>query len=146
MKRNKIAVMILTVMCFATLCGCGVKSGEEFTEEVNILEGAALTVDAERATSTGITYTISNQSEKDLSDGRDYSLQQEKDGRWYRIEPKSEVAVTMELLWIPAGNADTEEISWEDAYGKLPAGNYRILKSFSDNERGYYLTGEFRIE
>ena len=52
----------------------------------------------------------------------------------------------MELLWIPAGNADTEEISWEDAYGKLPAGNYRFLKSFSDNERGYYLTGEFRIE
>lgn len=146
MNRNKIAAVMLAVMCLTMLCGCGAKPGEEFTEEVNALEGAELIVDADKVTATGITYTISNQSETDLSYGRDYSLQQEKDGKWYQIEPKGEVAVTLELLWIPAGNTDTEEIGWEDAYGKLPAGNYRILKSFSDNEKGYYLAGEFHIE
>lgn len=146
MKKSRKISVILIAVCFMMLCGCGIKLGEEFTEEVNALEGAEFIVDADQVTPTGITYTISNQSEKDLSYGRDYSLQQEKDGKWYRIEPKSELAVTLELLWIPAGNTDTEEISWEDAYGKLPSGNYRILKNFSDNERGYYLTGEFSID
>lgn len=146
MKRYKITAAILLAGCLMALCGCQAKVGEEFTEEVDTLEGVSLTVDAGQVTSSGITYTIDNQSEKDLSYGRDYSLQKEKDGKWYRVEPKSAVAVTMELLWIPAGDAQTEALEWEDAYGKLPAGKYRVVKSVSDYESGYYLTGEFNVD
>lgn len=146
MKRYRIMAAIFLIGCFMALCGCQAKLGEAFTEEVNVLEDVSLTVDVEQVTSVGITYTINNQSEKDLSYGRDYSLQKEKDGKWYQLEPKSAVAVTLELLWIPAGNAATEELGWEDSYGKLPTGKYRIVKSVSDNENGYYLTGEFCVE
>lgn len=128
------------------LTACGQKLGEEFTQEVNTLEGAQISVDESAVTPTGITYTISNQSDKDLSYGQDYSLQKEKDGRWYLVEPENLVAITLELLWLPAGNTDTYEISWENSYGKLSSGHYRIIKNVSDDEAGYYLAGEFDVE
>lgn len=146
MKRIKKFLAILAGVSLILLMGCGIKLGEEFTEEVNMLEGAEITVDEALVTPTGITFTINNQSDKDLSYGQDYSLQKEEDGKWYWIEPENPAAVTLELLWIPAGNADTMEISWETSYGKLPKGHYRILKNMADEQSGYYLAGEFGIE
>lgn len=146
MKKSRILSVLITAISLALFTGCGQKLGEEFTEEVNTLEGAEIVVDESLVTSTGITYTISNQSDKDLDYGQDYGLQKEKDGRWYQVEPENPVDVTLELLWIPAGSRDTHEISWETSYGKLSAGHYRIVKSVSDNENGYYLAGEFNIE
>ncbi|GFI48189.1 hypothetical protein IMSAGC019_03516 [Lachnospiraceae bacterium] len=127
------------------LGGCGVKLGEEFTGEVNILEGVAVQTQEGTVSPTGITLEINNQSDKDLNYGQDYSLQKEKDGRWYQVEPESPVAVTLELLWIPAGSTQEMEVRWEASYGKLPEGHYRIVKSFADEEKGYYLAGEFSL-
>lgn len=146
MKKRGILSVIIAAMSLVLVTGCGQKLGEEFTEEVNTLEGAEIVVDESLVASTGITYIINNQSDRDLSYGQDYGLQKEKDGRWYQVEPENPVAVTLELLWLSKGNTDTHEISWETSYGKLSAGHYRIVKSVSDNENGYYLTGEFNIE
>lgn len=147
MKRSKkTAAMLIGVVLLTALAGCGAKLGEEFTEEVNTLEGVTLTVDGETVSPEGITYIVDNQSETDLNFGQDYSLQKEEKGKWYQLSPANSVAVTLELLWVPAGGTETLEVNWDVAYGKLPAGHYRILKSFADNENGYYLAGEFTLE
>lgn len=146
MKRSKILSAMIVGISLILFTGCGQKLGEEFTQEVNTLEGAEITVDESMVTSIGITYMISNQSDQDLNYGQDYGLQKEKDGKWYQVEPRNPVAVTLELLWLPAGNTDTLEISWETSYGTLSSGHYRIVKSVSDNENSYYLAGEFDIE
>ena len=145
MKKNKIVSVVIVGMSLILFAGCGQKLGDEFTEEVNTLEGAFLSVDENLASPVGITYTMENQTDKDLNYGQDYSLQKEKDGRWYQVEPKEPVAVTMELLWLPAGSRDTLELRWESSYGKLKSGHYRIVKNVSDSESGYYLAGEFEI-
>lgn len=146
MNKNGMPLACMLAMCLVLLAGCGQKLGEEFSEDVNILEGAALSVDESSVTPTGITYSIDNQSDRDLNYGQDYSLLKEKDGKWYFVEPDRPAAVTLELLWVPAGSTDTMEISWEGAYGSLPGGRYRLLKSFSDYEKGYYLAGEFNVK
>lgn len=146
MKRNKLWLAVLTGVSILLLTGCGQELGEEFTEEVNTLEDVVLTVDEDSVTSEGITFTISNQSDKDLNYGQDYSLLKDMEGFWYIVEPDNPVAITLELLWIPAGNTDTHEISWGDSYGKLSAGHYRIIKRVADNEAVYYLAGEFNIK
>lgn len=145
MKKSRKLLMVVLGLNLLLLAGCGQKLGEEFTEEVNTLEGVTLTVDEESASVSGITYTISNQSDKDVSFGQDYILQMEKDGKWYQVEPKGGIAITMELLWVPAGTTDTHEIIWNDSYGKLSSGHYRVVKNVSDNEAGYYLAGEFQL-
>lgn len=146
MKKSKMLSVMIMGISLLLLFGCGQDLGDEFTEEVNTLEGAALVVDENAVTSTGITYTMENQTDRDLNYGQDYGLQQEKDGRWYQVTPKEPVAVTLELLWLPAGSSDTLELSWESSYGKLASGHYRIVKNVSDNEGGYYLAGEFEIK
>ncbi|MDE7334255.1 MAG: hypothetical protein K2O16_18910 [Lachnospiraceae bacterium] len=146
MNRNRKLLTCVLAMCLVLFAGCGQKLGAEFSEEVNMLEGAELSVDESLVTPTGLTYSISNQSGRDLNYGQDYSLLKEKDGKWYLVEPERPVAVTMELLWVPAGSTDTMEISWESSYGKLSGGHYRLLKNFSDNEKGYYLAGDFHVK
>lgn len=142
-KKTLLATAALSMLL---LGGCGQKLGEEFTEEVNGLENVTLTVDKDSISSTEITYVINNRSELDLSYGQDYSLQMEKDGKWYRLIPKRDVAVTLELLWAPAGSENSHMVNWQESYGKLQKGHYRILKSVADNTQGYYLAGEFQVE
>lgn len=146
MKKSRVLSVIVAGISLIMLTGCGQKLGEEFTEEVNTLEGVEMTVDESLITPTGITFTISNQSDKELNYGQDYSILKEKEGRWYQVVPENPVAVTMELLWLPADNTDTHEISWETSYGKLSSGNYRIIKYVFDSENGYCLAGEFTIK
>lgn len=150
MKKNKLLLAalagVLTGVSIFLITGHGQKLGEEFTEEVNTLEGVTLTVDEAFVTPEGITFTISNGSDKDLNYGQDYSLLKEKDGLWYEVEPDKPVAITLEILWVPAGSSDTHEVSWGSSYGKLSSGHYRIIKYISDNEAGYRLAGEFDIK
>ena len=77
MKISKKTAAMLIGAAFVFLVGCGSKLGEEFTEEVNTLEGVTLMVDGETASADSITYTVDNGSEKDLNFGQDYSLQKE---------------------------------------------------------------------
>lgn len=144
-SRKKELVMAAVFSSLLLLAGCGLKLDEEYTGEVNTLEGAELTVDQESVKPAEITYTIDNQSGTDLAYGQDYGLQVEKDGKWYPIIPKNNVAVTLEMLWVQAGGADTHTTGWENSYGKLPKGHYRIVKSVSDDQQGYFLAGEFEI-
>ena len=138
MKISKKTAAMLIGAAFVFLVGCGSKLGEEFTEEVNTLEGVTLMVDGETASADSITYTVDNGSEKDLNFGQDYSLQKEENGKWYQLLPANPVAVTMELCWVPAGGTETMEINWDAAYGKLPAGHYRLVKNFSDDICNFY--------
>lgn len=116
-----------------------------YSEEVNILKGAALSVKEVRCPATGLTYVMDNQSGRELNFGQDYSLQEEIEGKWYVVEAKEPMAVTMQLLWIPNGSTDTYEINWETFYGELPKGHYRIVKSVADDKQGYYIAGEFLV-
>lgn len=117
-----------------------------FSENVNTLSGAVLAVKKVGAPATGLTYMLDNCSGRELNFGQDYSLQKECDGKWYVVEAKEPLAVTMQLLWIPNGSTDTYEINWETAYGVLPEGHYRIVKSVADDKQGYYLAGEFSVQ
>lgn len=146
MKRGRQLSALIMGLCLLLFSGCGAKLGTEFTQEVNTLEGAELLVDGDLVTPEGLTFSVNNQSDRDLNYGQDYGLQKEENGSWYQIEPKRQVAVTLELLWTPAGSTDTYEINWSASYGKLSSGHYRLIKSVADNENSYYLAGEFDIE
>lgn len=146
MKKKRTLLLALTGICILMLGGCGQgqKPGEAFDQEVNTLEGASLRVD--EASATGIAYTIRNETDKNLSYGQDYHLQKQEDGTWYVLEPEHPAAVTLELLWLSAGEEESLAVDWKDSYGKLPKGDYRFVKSVSDEENGYYLAGEFSVE
>ena len=60
------------------------------------------------------------------------------------------VSITMEArIYEPGELHKVGDVSWEDRYGTLPPGHYRLVKSFwPDIEGGkiFLLSGEFEIE
>lgn len=146
MKKWMLMIAV-TITGAALLTGCGekVSLGEEFTEEVNALEGVSIVIQEDTISPTGFTYEIDNQSGQDLSYGQDYSVQKEKDGKWYTLEGNP-IPVTLEMLWASAGSTNTHEVNWEAGYGKLKKGHYRLVKSLATEEAGYWFAAEFNIE
>ena len=96
-------------------------------------------------TESGLTCIINNDTEKDYSFGRDYMLQKKEENKWQDVLPKKEAAMTLELLWVPSGTSESLAINWEEAYGQLENGHYRVIKPVSNTESRVLLSAEFMI-
>lgn len=114
----------------------GVKYGHWFMKyEPNnqntytISELENITISISNISPTGATVTIKDNTITPAIYGIWYGIQKEIDGKWYNLEP-----LIKNYAWITIGytvddnNEIIFEINWKDLYGKLPKGNYRILK------------------
>ena len=83
---------------------------------------------------------------------RDYRLETERGGEWYEVKQIGEFANTMELMIFTPGQILTHTFDLELRYGKLPAGSYRVVKSFwanataTEEAHEFYLICEFSVE
>lgn len=98
-------------------------------------------------TSDTLTVKIENLTDSTWQSGnmRDYSLEAERDGEWYSVTQIGEFANTMELMLFAPGNELTHTFKFKDRYGKLPAGKYRVVKSFWANATETFEAGEFHL-
>ena len=143
-KHLRALACVLAMMALLSACG-KLKLLEESAYEVNTLDSVTMAVNGVSA--DGAAYTIRNGGEEDLTFGMDFGVQAEKNGVWYDIEhePMSVIAIAAVL---EAGAEGTYTCSWENGYGALSAGHYRIVKSVSAGGDGqsHWLAAEFTIE
>ena len=64
--------------------------------------------------------------------GSPYSIQRYEEGVWVSLEMPENTAWTTEAYEIPSNSALRWRIDWEDIYGSLAPGKYRIGKTFTD--------------
>ena len=140
MKKNVVVLVMALVML---LCGCGVKLGEEVTTEVNRV-AVVIEVNEASVSKTGCTFVMANNTEGDFAYDGSYSIQMEKDGKWYQVQ-RNNTAIMGDLLWLPAGVSEEVTIDWSADYGELSKGHYRLVKNFADFTDGYDIAGEFSI-
>lgn len=105
-----------------------------------------LKIKKETITPTGLTAVICNDSEEEINFGRDFLLEEEKDGMWQQVAPVAEPFMTMDLLWAPAGASEELTLFWEPFYGALKEGHYRLVKPVSSQRRRLLLTEEFFLK
>jgi hypothetical protein len=106
------------------------------------------------ATSSSMTAVITNNTDSTWQSGnmRDYRLEVKKDGEWYEVKQVGELANTMELMLFAPGETMTHTFEFSNRYGILPAGEYRVVKSFWANSTAtteaheFYLVCEFTVE
>ena len=72
-----------------------------------------------------------------------------KDGEWHKINV--ELNFTLPAFVLKSKETKEWEFSWEEGYGKLATGEYRIIKSIDiEKEDGtfdtFYVSAEFTIE
>jgi hypothetical protein len=119
-------------------------------EAVNTLDGVTMNVKEETVSTTGLTVTFENHTDKRSIYSEDFLLEKKIDGKWYQVpiildnygfnEPGYEINPTSE--WT---------VDWDWLYGSLDSGEYRIVKSVLDF-RGtgdydeHHLAAEFSID
>ena len=147
MKRRIFTVLLCGLLLIA-LAGCTKKEEDlEFEKES----------DARVVTDGDVTLYfkddaifLKNNSDKDYSYSNEYWLEKLQDEKWYVLKPVKDVGFYAEVLDLKAGEEKRLEINWQDIYGKLDSGIYRVVKTIGfENEDGkkesFEVAAEFNI-
>ena len=151
---KKILSILFIFAMVLTLTACGEKYTLEASDiRVNAEEVEAVSMNLIEGTlsSTEVTVEMVNQSNMYLESGNehDFSFQVEKDGVWYTLVSKEELANSTEALVSAPGSEMQLNFNWEDQYGQLESGHYRVVKSFwpeEDYSEQYHLAVAFNLQ
>ena len=165
MKKQIVLPLVLLLLLAAAIVAAFAvldeKSAIKVSDEpvdyaVNTEPGVTMTL--VRANANSATVVIVNETDKDIRSERDffYSLQLRKGGGWYPLQYITEVNTTSEFQANPYPKGEPHEAAyvWTDYYGKLPKGEYRIVRAFWEADdrdepwdgRDFRLAVEFTVE
>ncbi len=151
--KKVIFVIFLSIVFVIGLTGCG-KTKNEFNigdkSDIIISESdVTMSIKDGTLTNTGATIILTNNSNRDFQYGNPYEIEIKKDGEWHKINVK--LNFTLPSFGLKAKETKELKLNWENGYGKLASGNYRIVKSIDyESEKGKYesfnVTAEFNID
>ena len=145
---RKITALVLASVCLFALSGCGSGNEAADTADSSAQYDWGITLKAEDVTSSGLTLVCTQSGGENvaqLETGSFFVVQKKKKSKWKDVDyivKEDEFGWTMEAYIVPKGNSSKWDVNWEWLYGKLPSGDYRIGKEFT-NFRG---TGDFDKE
>ena len=152
-------VLCLTIMF---LSGCGSQNkvsemdtslGNESTLEISVSND--FTISAEKISPIGIEMKISNNCSQTLYWGSWFTVEKKENDVWYEVnllelEDGVKRVWTSELAFLDGNETRNIEHQWENGYGALPEGDYRIVKDFfwdaRNQDEKIYVACEFTIE
>ena len=146
--KNRWIVFLLTVLLAACMTGCDKADGGDSL--VMQEEEAVVNVQEESISSTGLVLVIRNDTD-DLAYQFDnaYSLEKFVDDRWIAVEQIRDVAVTAIAHMLLPGETIELPVKWENRYGNLPTGAYRIVKRIEivqdDGDDNYKLIDDYHL-
>lgn len=98
--------------------------------------------------STGATFIIKNNTDKDYSYGPEYRIEKEENKEWQELDTLTGNPLTWNTIISSLKGKEEKEIiiDWSLGYGELKKGNYRLVKSiYQDNLKKINVNTEFRI-
>ena len=104
-----------------------------------------MTIKEGTLTNKSATLILTNNSDKNFQYGTPYEIEIKKDGEWHKINV--ELNFTMPAFQLSARENNEIEINWENGYGKLEKGTYRIIKEIDyEYEEGKYKSFNIAVE
>ena len=104
-----------------------------------------MTIKEGTLTNKSATLVLTNNSDKNFQYGNPYEIEIKKDGEWHKINV--ELNFTMPAFQLSARENKEIEINWENGYGKLEKGTYRIIKEIDyEYEEGKYKSFNIAVE
>ncbi len=148
MKKILLSILLLIFLSIG-ITGCKTSYIRKIdTTKITNSKEITLSIKEGTLTNTDTTIIIINNSNKKFYYGEEYSIQIKKDNKWHIINAISDFKVPKYTI-IP-GETKEIELKWENRYGKLNKGTYRITKNFeyedSKGKHPFYIATEFNIE
>ena len=129
MKKTILIILLCGVMVLG-MTSCG-KSKNEFDignkSDIKITQNdVTMTIKEGTLTNKSATLVLTNNSDKNFEYGNPYEIEVKKDGEWHKINV--ELYFTLPAFQLSAKESKEIELDWENGYGKLSEGTYRIIK------------------
>lgn len=148
MKKKLLIIFLCGVMALG-VTGCG-KSKNELDigdkSDIKVSQNdVIMTIKEGTLTNKSATLVLTNHSDKNFQYGNLYEIEIKKDGEWHKINVK----LNFDMPAFPLSSKESKEIEldWENGYGKLAKGTYRIIKGINyEYEEEKYETFNVAVE
>lgn len=148
---KKILLCLFVVVAIFALTGCGSNNtldiGSKSDIEINNNNDVSLSIKPETLTNTEATLILKNNSDKLLRYDEVYEIEIRENEEWHKINV--ELYFNLPLWGVEPNSEEEFELNWENGYGKLSAGEYRIIKNVyfeEEEDQDFYISIEFTIE
>ena len=148
MKKTILTILLCGIMVLG-MTGCG-KSKNEFDignkSDIKVSQNdVIMTIKDGTLTNKSATLVLTNNSDKNCQYGNPYEIEIKKDGEWHKINV--ELDFNLPAFHLSSKESKEVELNWENEYGKLAEGTYRIIKSIDyEYEEGKYETFNVAVE
>ena len=121
------------MICLVT--GCGKETYEQ--QSLN-----NISINIKDITPTSATIVIKDTNESSYTYSEWYEIEKEVDSKWEKLEENNDMVFNDKGYKVDGNNTIEFDMNWEDYYGSLEPGNYRLIKRVDNN----YLYTYFTIE
>lgn len=148
MKKKLLIIFLCGVMALG-VTGCG-KSKNELDigdkSDIKVSQNdVIMTIKEGTLTNKSATLILTNNSDKNFQYGTPYEIEIKKDGEWHKINV--ELNFTLPAFHLLPKESKEIELNWENEYGKLSKGTYRIIKGINyEYEEGKYKSFNVAVE
>ena len=152
MKKMVFVILLCGVMVLA-MTGC-VKTKNKLDignkSDIKVSQNdVMMTIKDGTLTNKSVTLILTNNSDRKIQYGSPYEIEIKKNGEWHKIN--AELNFTLQLFILESKEKNEFELNFEDGYGKLPSGTYRVIKKIDkEKEDGlfdsFYVSTEFTIK
>lgn len=143
LKHLIIAILLIVAIIIIWL----IFNNDDYGKKELSINGVSMSLkDETLASYTGATFILKNDNNIDMIYGDSYTIEVEKDGKWEKFDVEgdfNDIAYNLK-----AKSSKEITINWENIYGKLELGKYRLIKKISyekekDNYETFYVNAEF---
>ena len=129
MKKTILNIILCGIMVLV-MAGCE-KEKNEFDigdkSDIKISKNdVIMTIKEGTLTNKSATLLLTNNSDNNIQYGTPYEIEIKKDGEWHKINV--ELYFNLSLFQLSANESKEIDLDWENGYGKLAKGTYRIIK------------------
>ena len=152
MKKLVFVILLCGIMVL-TMTGCeNAKNKLDIGNKSNInvsQNDVIMTIKDGTLTNKSVTLVLTNNSDRKIQYGSPYEIEIKKNGEWYKINAK--LNFTLPLFILESKEKNEFKLDFEEGYGKLPSGTYRVIKKIDkEKEDGlfdsFYVSTEFTIK
>ena len=151
--KKMVFVILLCGVLILTMTGCvKTKNKLDIGNKSNIKalkNDVIMTIKDGTLTNKSVTLVLINNSDKKIQYGSPYEIEIRKNDEWHKIN--AELNFTLQLFILESKEKKEFKLNFEDEYGKLLPGTYRVIKKIDkEKEDGvfdsFYVAVEFTIK
>ena len=129
MKKTILTIILCGIMVLV-MAGCEKqKNGFDIGDKSDIKiskNDVIMTIKEGTLTNKSATLVLTNNSDNNIQYGTPYEIEIKKDGEWHKINV--ELYFNLSLFQLSINESKEIDLDWENGYGKLAKGTYRIIK------------------